>query len=335
MLVALLISAVAIGAAAMAYGTIAKVAPRSSTLSEVTLSSAVGNAMYGDGILTRRIPTAPSYGTMPTAEALRERFLADTLGAPAVYVLGRTGLAAVPFRPALIAYNPAGTAAADKIQLDTSQAFRQYLVSKNLVSAADFVTARNYFPSTLTTSLTQPTWLGCSIFVTQYSPYANQIAVGAIYEVDVIQQTNPNGFYASVRRYSSSILTTSETPTFTHTFQTQLTNSYEVFYPAYNGSGDDGGARSWPTTTDNFAPLWVAFERSNRQDKLESADIERFKLAREKPFTLIWWPDPCARNLGLHGVTNNAIPATDARRVYNHQAGRTAYMFTVPLFPAL
>jgi hypothetical protein len=334
--VALAIGGVAIGAAAVAYGTIAKIAPRSSNLTEITMPAATANAMFYSGSTTRNVATAPAYGTMPAAEGMRERFLADTIGSPAVYTLSRTGISATPYRPALIPYDPSGTTPADRIQLDTSQNFRAYLVAKTLVGAGDFVNARNYAPATLNTSLTQPDWVGSSVFVTQYSPYAGMIAVGAIYETDIIKSSNPSGFYASVRRYSGKVLTTSGTGgSFTSTSRTDLTHSYEVFYPAYGGSGDDGAPRSWPTTSDNFSPLWVAFERANRKDKLESADIERFKLGREKPFALIWWPDPCMRNLGLHGVTNNSLPATDARRIYNHMGGRSSYMFTVPVFPAL
>jgi hypothetical protein len=338
MLLALAIGGLAIGSAVVVYGTIARLAPRALNQTEVTLPASTAAAMFpNEATVTTRTPgTAPAYGTMPAAEGLRERFLSDTISSPAVYVLGRTGISTAPYRPALIPYDPSGSTPADRIQLDTSQNFRAYLVAKNLVAATDFVNARNYEPSTLSTTLAQPNWVGSSIFVTQYSTFAGQLAVGAIYETDVVKSSSPNGFYASVRRYSSHVTsTTGSGASLVYAATTSLTHAYEVFYPAYNGSGDDGAASSWPTTTDNFSPLWVAFERASRKDKLESADIERFKLAREQPFSIVWWPDPCVRNLGLHGVTNNSIPATDARRVYNHMGGRSAYMFTIPLFPAL
>ena len=42
-----------------------------------------------------------------------------------------------------------------------------------------------------------------------------------------------------------------------------------------------------------------------------------------------------AATLGLYRASNTAYTAIDPRAVYNHMAGRTSFMFTVPLFPAL
>uniref|UniRef100_UPI00329A0C51 hypothetical protein n=1 Tax=Salmonella enterica TaxID=28901 RepID=UPI00329A0C51 len=64
----------------------------------------------------------------------------------------------------------------------------------------------------------------------------------------------------------------------------------------------------------------------------ESATIDRFKRAAERPFYFIWWPDPSARHLG---AIANTFSSTDPRQAYNHMAGRTAFMFVVPMFPAL
>jgi hypothetical protein len=43
-------------------------------------------------------------------------------------------------------------------------------------------------------------------------------------------------------------------------------------------------------------------------------------------------PDPAARHLG---AVANTFPTSDPRQAYNQMAGRTAFMFTVPMFPAL
>jgi hypothetical protein len=88
---------------------------------------------------------------------------------------------------------------------------------------------------------------------------------------------------------------------------------------------------------DGFTPLWVSFERLARKDLSppETTDIERFKVAREKPFYFIWWPDPAAKSLGQYRASNTAYTPTDPRRTYNHMAARTSFMFTVPVFPAL
>jgi hypothetical protein len=93
-----------------------------------------------------------------------------------------------------------------------------------------------------------------------------------------------------------------------------------------------------PTSTtqwagDGFTPLFITFERTARLALRETpATIERFKRASERPFYFVWWPDPTARHLG---PVPNTFATSDPRQAYNQMAGRTAFMFTVPMFPAL
>jgi hypothetical protein len=84
--------------------------------------------------------------------------------------------------------------------------------------------------------------------------------------------------------------------------------------------------------TDDFTPLFITFERAIRRAIREADPINRFKMAAERPFYFVWWPDPGARHLGPQP---NTLSVTDPRQAYNHMAGRTAFMFTVPMFPAL
>ena len=90
-------------------------------------------------------------------------------------------------------------------------------------------------------------------------------------------------------------------------------------------------ATQW--SKDGFTPLFVTFERSTRRAFLETPDsLNRFKAAAERPFYFVWWPDPAARHLGAQP---NTLAPSDPRQAYNHMGGRTAFMFTVPMFPAL
>jgi hypothetical protein len=321
-LVALSIGAVALGAAAYAYSTVAKVVPRAKNLIEITVPKAA--TMYTDGISSRVVPVAPAYGLTAKAELMRERFLQDTMGATAVYTLARADAPTAQYRPALIPYDPATAA-----PIDTSDKFRQHLVTNGLVSAGQFFPARNYHPASLAASLTQPAWDGCSIYVLGFSPYAGFLAVTAVYEVDLYQGSTAAGSttYASVRRYSANVASfTAGTPS-TFAQSVALTDYYEFCYVPQNPDSPTISRR-------NFSPLWVAFERSSRLAFIEGTPIDMFKVAKEKPFVFIWWPDPCARDIDLASLTNPVAP-TEPRRIYNHMGGRTAYMFTVPLFPAL
>lgn len=302
MLVAMALGAVIIGAAAVAYGTISRNQSRAGNAAVITLDTAKLSNFYGLNQATIQSVIAPNYGAVLRAEDMRERFMADTMAATAVFPLARNDINA--YRPAQIPFVP-GT---DTFP-DTPLKFRDHLVTKSLVASTVFTSSRNY-NATATNS---------SIFVLGYSSDPAYLSVTAIYEIDIIKTTSPKGFYASVRRYVA-----------TPTAAAQMTAYYDVFYPPY----DDA---LWPTTKDNFSPIWVSFERQSRRylSPAESSDIERFKKANEKPFCLIWWPDPAAATLGLYRASNTAYTAIDPRAVYNHMAGRTSFMFTVPLFPAL
>lgn len=300
MLLAMALGALIVGAAAVSYGTISRNMPRAGNSAYITLDSTKLKNFYDLDQATKPTAIAPNYGSALLAEDMRERFMADTLSATAVFPLARTDINS--YRPAQIPFVP-GT---DTFP-DTPLKFRDLLVAKSLVSSTIFTANRNY----------NATATNCSIFVLGFSSDPAYLSVTSIYEVDIIKTTSPKGFYASVRRYVA-----------TPTVAAKLTAYYDVFYPPYDGD-------LWPSTKDNFTPLWVAFERRSRSFLQESPDIDRFKKANEKPFCFIWWPDPAASTLGLYRASNTSYPFNDPRSVYNHMAARTSYMFTVPLFPAL
>ncbi len=303
LLLALAIGAAVIGAAAVGFGTLARATGRVGGPVKVTLTTAQVLNYYGLSQDYVNTNVAPNPGATLAAEDMRERFNADTLAATAVFCLARSGENA--FHPATIPFDPG----ADTFYPETPDDFRRHLVAKGLVGATAFTAARNY-------SITVP---NASIFVLGYSSDPSVVSVSAVYEIDVAKSNSPQGFYASVRRYVA-----------TPSAAAQLTAYYDVFYPAYDKT-------TWPTTTDNFAPVWVAFERVVRTDMTaaEAATIRRFQVARERPFYFIWWPDPNAQTLSMNRASNTSYPATDPRSVYNHMGGRTSFMFTVPMFPAL
>jgi type II secretory pathway pseudopilin PulG len=180
--------------------------------------------------------------------------------------------------------------------LDTTANFDAHLTSRLTIPSAHFSDNRAF--ATLTPNST--------IFVLGYSRVANELKVTATYDIDVQRITNPAGHYVSVKRYTNSAQ-----PMY-----------YDIFYTP-----------SEDPTTDSFTPTYVTFEREARLANDESSTIQRFKRAAERPFYFIWWPDPGARDLKPPSSTSFA--AADPRSVYNHQGGRTSFMFTVPMFPAL
>ena len=323
LLVAMAISAAVIGAAAVGFATIARFTGRTGDAVTVTLDTTKMANFYNKVGTTINAPVAPcpstggtvdlndpNYTPADTAEDMRERFLADTQTATAVFCLARADINT--YRPDSIPFIPD----ADPFP-DTSEKFRALLVRKGLVVSGLYPTKQRPYNEDVTNA---------SIFVIGYNDSPFALRVTAIYDIDVLKTSSPDGFYASVKRFVATAGSAA-----------QLTAYYHVFYPGYNGTGLDGQPKTWPVTTDGFAPIWVAFERLGRADVIpsEAVSIERFKKARERPFYFVWWPDPSAKSLGKYGATNTSYPPTDPRNGYNHMAGHTSFMFCVPMFPTL
>jgi hypothetical protein len=162
-----------------------------------------------------------------------------------------------------------------------------------------------------------------SIFILGFSKYTGYMKVVAIYDIDLVRfnVAQPWGIHASVKRFADP--TGVALPT-----ALVYAGSYEVFYPP--SVMNPTTAAQW--SADGFTPLFITFERSARLALREGVMVDRFKRATERPFYFIWWPDPCARHLG---PATNTFSAADPRQAYNQMAGRTSFMFTVPMFPSL
>jgi hypothetical protein len=301
LLMVLAVGALVVGASMVAFGTVVKNQPRVASVTEVDVGLARMQAYYDLNQSKKNVVTAPNYGAISLAEKLREQFHMDVMSATAVYCLARDN--PNTFHPFWISYTP-GTDAV----LDTSLKFRDHLIARAGVATGLFKTDRNFSSSS-----------NASIFILGYSKVAGELNVAAVYDIDLVRTTSPAGIYASVKRYQGG----PREPGSSTTRTTPVPDYYDIFYPP-SASGT-----AW--STDGFTPLWVSFERKARRAVPEGSP-DLYKLANGQPFHLIWWPDPGAPN--LKAVANYLLPS-DPRRAYNHQGGRTSFMFTVPMFPAL
>lgn len=312
LLLVLALSAMIIGGAVVSYGTVVRSQPSVSSIVTIPLGTTRMQNFYGLSSPNLNAAMAPQYGALALAEELREQFLADTLAATAVYCLPRDAMNT--WRPSVIPYNPTL-----HDELDTPQKFRAHIIANAGVAESLYRDYRN--PLNDRTPVPE----NASIFVLGYSKYAGYLKVAAIYDIDIIRFTGtnePNGILASVKRYADSA--TSATPSILG-----YMGGYDVFYEP----SVPGATRASQWANDGFTPLFVTFERSVRLAVRESpSTIERFKRAAERPFYFIWWPDPAVRHLG---PVANTFYSGDPRQAYNQMGGRTSFMFTVPMFPAL
>jgi hypothetical protein len=319
LLMVLALGAVVLGGVMVAYGTL--VSNRAGVAESVSINLPVTlvNDFYGPGQgAARTVPLAPAYGSLALAEKLREEFHKDILGAAGVFCLYRRNSRITnPLRRNWFAYNPAVDG-----PLERPRDFYDFLVRLDPVAATVFEVPAN--PGT-NNRTPDP---HASVYVTSFSPDQTRLGIIALYEVDLLrfeqQAVKPWGFYATVRRYTHDPLN----PT---SQASVLSGGYEVFFPPSVPN---------PTlvsqfSTDGFSPVFVFFERAVRRSVIEDSVMggDRFKVAAERPFYFFWWPDPAMPNLATLG--NGTVRPQEARRAYNHMGGKTSFMFTVPMFPAL
>jgi hypothetical protein len=334
LLLVLSLSAVIMGTFVVSLGTLSNSRPSTtSTVINPLDSTRRANYYYGSKeTVNRDAVIAPHYGMMAQAEELREQFQTDIVSATAIFCLYRLGLN--DYRPHTISINPTIHG-----ELDTSQKFRKHLVDDlKVVLPTQYVDYRN--PQN--TLATQPAE-NATVFMLTFSKVEQLFKVLSIYEIDVLRLTSTNqqqGFHASVRRFADNpVLATMPTGTSgggssaAGSFIPMVfSGGYEVFYPPSVPRPDPSKTTEW--AKDGFAPIFISFERSTRLALVESIAIDRFKLAAERPFYFIWWPDPGAKNLA-QPASSNTLDVSDPRQAYNHMGGRTSFLFTVPMFPAL
>ncbi len=143
-----------------------------------------------------------------------------------------------------------------------------------------------------------------TIMVLQPSGTATALQVLSIYDLDLVAVTGI-GNYVAVRRYVDG----------------SLTSYYDILYPSGTGTA--------------FAPAAVHFYRKGLAPYEANAAIQKYMVAEEHPFYLVWWPDPAARTLESPTTPPEpTAPAGSAVWDYYRMGGRTRFFFTVPAFPS-
>ncbi|MFT5465968.1 MAG: hypothetical protein ACI8UO_001065 [Verrucomicrobiales bacterium] len=198
-------------------------------------------------------------------------------------------------RPSTIPY-PAGSDV-----LDTPEKFRQHLVTQYGTAAAPFVAYSGKSSAE-----------DASIYLTQPAAAGTELDVVAVYDIDVVplpDATTPTMNYVSVRRYIDG----------------SLAGYYDVVYPI--GTGNP------------FNPLVVHFERFARQSSVGNDPVlNKWMKANEASFYFIWWPDPASPFLEAPDPPTPfeiGDPSHNPAWDFYKMGGRTSFMFTVPMFPAL
>lgn len=319
LLVVLALGSVILGGVMVTYGTLVSGRGKISESMTLTLPGTLSTNFFGDPAGPRVVPAAPNYGVLAKAEMLREEFQSDVMTATGVFCLyRRASVIANPIRQTWYPFDPLVDG-----PIESPMDFYQHLVKVIPMAATVFEPPSNPGSNNLAAAP------HATIFLTGFSSEAGRLPIIAIYEIDVLafRTARPWGFHGSVRRYGHPAgILDGAAPV-----SCVLAGSYEVFYPPSVPNPRSPSQFS----NDGFSPLFITFERSLRRSVVEDNVMgrDRFKVAAERPFYFIWWPDPTVATLADNSL--NSRPPREPRRAYNHMGGRTAYMFTVPMFPAL
>ena len=291
---AMAVAAAVIITAAIAYQSASQSTNRLGTYGAVSLPAGTYANFYAQNNTSVNAYYAPNYGRVAAAEVMRQTFYEDLQYASAVFCLPRTGRSTV--RPTTIPIDSALYPNFDARTLSTPEDFRVFL-SQNIPSSASVFSAYRG-PATAQ---------NLSIFILVPSDSIGSLTVRAVYEEDFVPCANPLGTYVSVRRYDN-YSNSKQAPT----------DYYDIFYPASN-------------EPEPFEPVVVHFERYARRATIDAYDP--WKMAANRPFYFLWWPDPAARS--LEGPDVSGYGSADPRSAYAIMGGRTSFFMVVPMFPAL
>lgn len=281
------IAALVLATAVIVYGAMVSARSNRDARLTIDLGETIATHFYDLDESQIQVWTAPNFGRAAVAEELREVFLDDLAGANAVFCLSRTTHDSL--RPTTLSLT-----GVDPSRLDTPDAFLTLLNSLYPAATGLHTPYRGAAP--------EP---NLSLFMLEPSPAATELAVRAIYELDLVEMDDPAGTYASVRRYVGGTITA----------------YYDIFYP----ESDLAAA---------FLPVTVMFERRNRLALDEGDEVNAFKQAADRPFYFVWWPDPSRRFLE-DSTINLALPSSDPRSFYSNMGNRSAFFFVLPMFPSL
>ncbi|MDF1659280.1 MAG: hypothetical protein P1U58_16810 [Verrucomicrobiales bacterium] len=295
MLVAISMSAIFLGAAALVFSSISVNSKRLTRILDVSIGDSTKRNFYDQSGTSVRVYSAPNYGKAAFAQTFRDLMMEDSFESSAIYCLPRSINNSI--RPEFLRYEAGDDGATlPRPRLDTPEAFRSFLAISEPTSAGIYDRSIRNLPPT-----DRPQ---ASIYMLCPETDNGYIRVHAVYEIDLITTTSPSGSYASVRRYKNG----------------SLTHYYDVFFET--GPGDA------------FAPLFVTFEKESRAAVNEGQAIDRFKLAEGNPFHLVWLPDP-AINPFKEPAWTGSDPASSPRAAYQHMAGKTSFLVALPMFPSI
>jgi hypothetical protein len=282
--------------AVIAFRAVSQNANRYGQYTKIQLPSGALFALYGLSGTDLQTWVAPNYGRVAQAELLRETFYQDISHATAVYCLARTGRDSI-VRPTSINIDQTIYPNLDARTLGTPEDFRVFLERNGVADAGFFFGYRGAAGRT-----------NLSIFILQPSTSETTLSVRAVYELDMIATVGtPGGTYVSVRRYDN------------YSNQNRApTDYYDIFYP-------ESDPADFPVTA-------VHFELSRRLAPSDTA-YDLFKVAPEKPFYFLWWPDPATPVLA--NDSNPSYGSGDPRSAYGQMGSRTSLFMVVPMFPAL
>ena len=255
----------------------------------------------------RQIPFAPSISLSRDMEILRSELTEDISHAAAVFCVGRNSNDS--YRAVEIPYSHES----DARQLAEPGRFEAVL---NAAHGSDiFVPYRGAAPVIPAGGGGTSPMTNYSIYVigSQSSSNGNDpdiLRVVALYEVDFVPISDPVGTYVYMKQWVQLGA---------ETMLTIGADAIEVFYPKETGD-------------QNFYPPFVQFERADRRKTAESG-IDQFKIAENKPFYYVWFPDPAAPLLEVPNLP--AAASSGIRSEFASVSARTPYFFVVPMFPAL
>lgn len=195
MLVAMSLSAMFIGTAALAMHAVSQNSKHYSTISTIPIGEATKQNFYGLAGSSIKVPSAPNLGRLPLVMEMREAFQEDLDRSESVYCLARSEVNTI--RPQQISY-PDADDASNLPNLDTPEAFRQLLATAEPTSASLFQAYRNVPPESASNT---------SIFLIAPTDQPDSLKVHAVYDIDYVPSASPEGVYAAVRRYKNGNLT--------------------------------------------------------------------------------------------------------------------------------
>jgi len=282
--------------AVIAFRAVSQSANRYGQYTKIHLPGGALFTLYGINGTELQTWVAPNYGRVAQAELLRETFYEDISRATAVFCLARTGRDSI-VRPTSIDIDQGQYPNFDARTLGTPDDFRTFLENNGVADAGFFFGYRGAAGRT-----------NLSIFILQPSTSETALSVRAVYELDMIATEGvPNGTYVSVRRYDN------------YSNQNRApTDYYDIFYP-------ESDPQDFPVTA-------VSFELARRLSP-DDPGYDLFKVAPERPFYFLWWPDPATPVLA--NETNPAYGNGDPRSAYGAMGSRTSFFLVVPMFPAL